>query len=60
LADTLDRRLAIDIELFSRGGMAILEKLRKQDYDPVQSRPRVGKLERVGLLMGVVGRRLLR
>lgn len=60
LADTLDRRLAIDIELFSRGGMAILEKIRKQDYDPVQSRPRVRKLERVGLLMGVVGRRLLR
>lgn len=60
LADTLDRRLAIDIELFSRGGMAILEKIRKQDYDPVQSRPRVGKLERVGLLVGVVGRRLLR
>ena len=59
LADTLDRRLAIDIELFSRGGMAILEKIRKQDFDPIRARPRVGKLERVGLLMGVVGRRLL-
>jgi squalene synthase HpnC len=58
LADTLDRRLAIDIELFSRGGMAILEKIRKQDFDPVRARPRVGKLERVGLLMGVVGRRM--
>ncbi len=59
LADTLDRRLAIDIELFSRSGMAILEKIRKQDFDPIRARPRVGKLERVGLLMGVVGRRLL-
>src|SRR5690606_6966218 len=58
LADTLDRRLAIDIELFSRGGMAILEKIRRQDYDPIRSRPRVGKAERVGLLLRVVGRRL--
>lgn len=59
LADTLDRRLAIDIELFSRGGMAILEKIRRQDYDPIRLRPRVGKGERVGLLMRVVGRRVL-
>ena len=58
LADTLDRRLAIDIELFSRGGMAILKKIRKQDYDPIRARPRVGKTERVGLLLRVVGRRL--
>lgn len=58
LADTLDRRLAIDIELFSRGGMAILEKIRRQDYDPIRQRPRVGKAERVGLLLRVVRRRL--
>ena len=58
LADTLDRRLAIDIELFSRGGMAILNKIRKQDHDPIRARPRVGKAERVGLLLRVVGRRL--
>jgi squalene synthase HpnC len=58
LADTLDRRLAIDIELFSRGGMAILDKIRKQDNDPICARPRVGKVERVGLLLRVVGRRL--
>jgi squalene synthase HpnC len=58
LADTLDRRLAIDIELFSRGGMAILDKIRKQDNDPIRARPRVGKAERVGLLLRVVGRRL--
>lgn len=58
LADTLDRRLAIDIELFSRGGMAILDRIRKQGYDPIRARPRVGKTERIGLLLRVVGRRL--
>ena len=54
----VDRRLAIDIELFSRGGMAILDKIRNQDYDPIRARPRVGKTERFGLLLRVVGRRL--
>ena len=51
LVDTLDRRLAVDIELFSRGGMAILDKIRRQDYDVVRKRPKIGKLERVGLLL---------
>ncbi len=59
LADTLDRRLAIDIELFSRGGMAILDKIRDQDYDPISLRPKVGKGERIGLLLRVATRRLL-
>jgi squalene synthase HpnC len=58
LADTLDRRLAIDIELFSRGGMAILDKIREQNFDPIRARPRVSKAQRLGLLLRVAGRRL--
>src|ERR1017187_9555547 len=33
LAGQVDRRLAIDLELFSRGGLKILEKIERQDYD---------------------------
>src|SRR5690242_11491141 len=33
LADSVDRRLAIDLELFSRGGLRVLEKIEAQDYD---------------------------
>ena len=57
LCDQVDRRLAIDLELFSRGGMAILEKIRAQDYDVIAERPRVSKLDRMRLLGGVLLRR---
>ena len=40
LADQVDRRLAIDLELFSRGGLKILEKIEKQDYNVLRARPR--------------------
>ncbi len=54
LVEQVDSRLAIDLELFGRGGLAVLDKIRKQDYDPIARRPKVGKLERVGLLLRVV------
>jgi len=57
LADSVDRRLAIDLELFSRGGLRVLEKIESQDYDVLGSRPAISKLERVGLLLGALTRR---
>jgi len=57
LCDQVDRRLAIDLELFSRGGMAVLDKIRAQDYDVIRERPRVGKFDRLRLLAGVLLRR---
>jgi squalene synthase HpnC len=57
LADQVDRRLAIDLELFSRGGLRILEKIEQQDYDVLRARPAISKTERVGLLLAAVTRR---
>ncbi|MBZ5633805.1 MAG: squalene synthase HpnC [Acidobacteriia bacterium] len=57
LADSVDRRLAIDLELFSRGGLRVLEKIERQDYDVLRSRPAISKVERVGLLLGALTRR---
>jgi squalene synthase HpnC len=51
LARMLDRRLALDIDLFSRGGMKVLDKIRAQDYNVLRQRPAISKLERVGLLL---------
>jgi squalene synthase HpnC len=59
LAGMVDRRLAIDLELFSRGGLRVLEKIERQDYDVLRARPAISKLERVGLLVGAVTRRAL-
>lgn len=51
LARKLDRRLALDIDLFSRGGMKVLDKIRAQDYDVLRGRPAISKSERVRLLV---------
>jgi squalene synthase HpnC len=57
LAGMVDRRLAIDLDLFSRGGLKVLDKIVQQDYNVLSARPAVSKLERVGLLLGALGRR---
>ena len=56
LSTLVDRRLAIDLDLFSRGGMRVLEKIEAQDYDVLRARPAVGRMERVGLLLGSLAR----
>ena len=43
----VDRRLSIDLDLFSRGGMKVLDKIERQDYSVLHSRPAIGKIERV-------------
>ncbi|MDX2152403.1 MAG: squalene synthase HpnC [Bryobacteraceae bacterium] len=56
LAKMLDRHLAIDIDLFSRGGMRVLDKIEALDYDVLAQRPSISKLERAGLLLRSVAR----
>jgi squalene synthase HpnC len=56
LVRTLDRRLSLDIDLFNRGGMRVLEKIRAQDYDVLAARPAISKTERVTLLLGSLWR----
>jgi squalene synthase HpnC len=56
LADQVDRRLAIDLDLFSRGGMKVLEKIERLDYNVLAARPAISKVERVGLLLGAIRR----
>ncbi len=50
LAANVDRELAIDIELFSRGGLAILDGIEKQGFDVLSRRPVVSKRRKLGLL----------
>jgi len=55
LIPTLEPRLALDIELFSRGGLKILEKIEEMGYRVLDRRPKIGKVERVWLLFQVLG-----
>ena len=52
LVKTVDKRLGFDLELFSRGGMRVLEKIEQQNYNVLARRPAISKFERVQLLVG--------
>ena len=52
LVKTVDKRLAFDLDLFSRGGMRVLEKIEQQNYNVLARRPAISKFERVQLLVG--------
>ena len=56
LSRMVDRRLSLDLELFSRGGMRVLEKIEAQGYDVLSSRPAISKVERLRLLLGSLAR----
>ena len=51
LPGMVDRRLALDIDLFSRGGMRVLDKIEQQGYDVLKARPAISKAERARLLL---------
>jgi phytoene/squalene synthetase len=56
LSRMVDRRLALDIDLFSRGGMKVLDKIRAQNYDVLGSRPAISKSERAMLFLRSLAR----
>lgn len=46
----VDRELAIDLELFSRGGQEILRAIRKQGYAVLGNRPSISKPRKLALV----------
>ena len=56
LIGMVNRRLSLDLDLFSRGGLRVLDKIVQQDYNVLAARPAVSKAERVRLLLGALGR----
>jgi squalene synthase HpnC len=50
LAAKVDKHLAIDIELFSRGGIAVLDAIERQNYDVLTRRPAISKPTKLWLL----------
>src|SRR5579871_5373403 len=43
LAKMVDARLSIDLEMFSRGGLAVLDAIESSGYNTLQHRPSIGK-----------------
>jgi squalene synthase HpnC len=56
LVGMVHRRLALDIDLFSRGGLRVLRKIEEQGYDVLGARPAISKSERVRLLAASLAR----
>ncbi len=50
LAGAVDRDLAIDIELFTRGGQEILNAIERQGYDVLRARPAIPKSRKLWLV----------
>ena len=60
LVGMVDRRLALDLDLFSRGGMRVLGKIEERGYDVLAARPAISKAERVRLLVASLARTAFR
>ncbi len=51
LVSMVDRELALDLDLFSRGGLEILRAIERQDYDVLRARPSISKARKGTLLL---------
>ena len=58
LIGMVDRELAIDIELFTRGGEEILNCIERQDYDVLRTRPSISKPRKLVLVAGAAAQAL--
>ena len=51
LIDQVDRELAVDLDLFSRGGLEILRAIERRQYDVLSARPAISKRTKLALAM---------
>jgi squalene synthase HpnC len=54
LLDRVHGHLKVDVALFSRGGLAILDKIEQRGYDTLCARPALSRLEKAGLFISTL------
>ncbi len=54
LAQQVAGKLRIDLEMFSRGGMAVLDAIESQGYETLNRRPAISKVKQATLLIRVL------
>ena len=59
LIEKVDRELATDIELFSRGGQEILNAIEAQGYNVLGRRPAISKTRKLALVARAAWGKLL-
>ncbi len=58
LARSVDSSLRVDIEMFSRGGLAVLDAIEAVGYNTLERRPSIAKSKQLSLLVRALGLRL--
>ena len=59
LAKAVDRDLALDIELFTRGGQEILNAIERQGFDVLRSRPAISTSRKLWLVLRAAAGKLV-
>jgi len=59
LIDKVNKELAIDLELFSRGGQEILNAIERQGFDVLRQRPAISKGRKLWLVVRAAAGKLL-
>ncbi len=59
LVKMVDHELAIDLELFSRGGQEILNAIERQGFDVLRSRPAISKSRKLMLVLRAAAGKVL-
>ena len=59
LIGMVNRDLALDLDLFSRGGLEILRAIERTDFDVLSGRPAISKATKAGLALRAVTAKLL-
>ena len=60
LVGMVDRDLAVDLDLFSRGGLEILRAIERQHFDVLRARPSIAKPRKAALLLRALAAKYLR
>ncbi|MGC2618284.1 MAG: squalene synthase HpnC [Acidobacteriaceae bacterium] len=58
LIGMVDKELALDLDLFSSGGLEILRAIERQDYNVLRARPSISKSRKAALLLRALSGRL--
>lgn len=59
LTGRVNRELAVDLDLFSRGGLEILRAIERRHYDVLSARPAISKRTKLALALRAVGGKAL-
>jgi squalene synthase HpnC len=59
LIGRVDCELAVDLDLFSRGGLAILRAIERRDFDVLSARPALSRRSKLALALRAIGGKAL-